>query len=211
MDARAPTADPAEQTLAAQDAAALMQHRQTILPKRLAEPGPDEAQLDQIFRAAAAAPDHNERLPWRFVLLPASERGRLADVFAQSLLERDAGATAEQVEQAREKAFRSPTLMLAIVDVGPPDDEIPAPERYLSAGSAIQNMLLMATAQGFGSALTSGKAMESAALRELFALQPTEHAVCFVSIGTAARRKPVRLRPEPARFVSSLASTQTPP
>jgi nitroreductase len=210
MDAPAPTAAPAELS-AAVHAAALMAHRQTILPKRLVDPGPDESQLDEIFRAAASAPDHNERLPWRFVLIPASERGRLADAFAASLRERDADATAEQVEQAREKAFRSPTLMLAIVDTGPPEDDIPAPERYVSAGSAIQNMLLMATALGFGSALTSGKAMESAALRELFTLQPTERAVCFVSIGTAARSKPVRLRPEPGRFVSTLAPTPAKP
>ena len=204
MDAPVPTAAPAEPPTAALNAAALIAHRQTILPKRLDEPGPDESQLDQIFRAAAAAPDHNERLPWRFVLIPSSQRERLAQVFAASLRERDPLATAEQTEQAREKAFRSPTLMLAVVDSGPPDDEIPPPERYISAGGAIQNMLLMATAQGFGSALTSGKAMESNGLRDLFALRDTEHAVCFVSIGTAAKRKPVRARPEPDRFVSTL-------
>jgi nitroreductase len=204
MDAPAQMAAPADPPTAALNAAALIAHRQTILPKRLDEPGPDESQLDQIFRAAAAAPDHNERLPWRFVLIPASQRERLAQVFAASLRERDPLATAEQTEQAREKAFRSPTLMLAVVDSGPPDDEIPPPERYISAGGAIQNMLLMATAQGFGSALTSGKAMESKVLRELFALRDTEHAVCFVSIGTATRRKPARARPEPDRFVSTL-------
>ncbi|MDP3761490.1 MAG: nitroreductase [Ramlibacter sp.] len=204
MDAPAPTAAPAEPPTAALNAAALMAHRQTILPKRLAEPGPDESQLDQMFRAAAAAPDHNERLPWRFVLIPASQRERLAEVFAASLRERDPLAGADQLEQAREKAFRSPTLMLAVVDTGPPGDEIPPPERYISAGSAIQNMLLMATAQGFGSALTSGKAMGSKGLRHLFALRDTEHAVCFVSIGTAVRRKPARARPEPDRFVSTL-------
>ncbi|MDF2466188.1 MAG: nitroreductase family protein [Ramlibacter sp.] len=204
MDAPAQMAAPADPPTAALNAAALIAHRQTILPKRLDEPGPDESQLDQIFRAAAAAPDHNERLPWRFVLIPASQRERLAQVFAASLRERDPLATAEQTVQAREKAFRSPTLMLAVVDSGPPDDEIPPPERYISAGGAIQNMLLMATAQGFGSALTSGKAMESKVLRELFALRDTEHAVCFVSIGTATRRKPARARPEPDRFVSTL-------
>jgi nitroreductase len=187
-------------------AAALIQQRRTVLPKRLSEPGPDAAQLEQIFIAAAAAPDHGERLPWRFVVIPAQERGRLAEAFAASLLERDAQATPEQVAQAREKAFRSPLLLLAVVDTGAPEDPIPAAERYVSAGCAIQNMLLMATALGFDSALTSGKAMESKGLRELFALQAAEHAVCFVSIGTADRRKPPRQRPEPGRFVSTLGS-----
>jgi nitroreductase len=197
----APPVDPA---VTGPWAATLIQHRQTILPKRLAEPGPDAAQLEQIFRAAAAAPDHGERLPWRFVLIPSTARERLAEVFAASLLERDAQATAEQVAQAREKAFRSPTLMLAVVDAGPEGDDIPFVERLVSAGCAIQNMLLMATALGFGSALTSGKAMESKGLRELFGLQAGEHAVTFISIGTAAKRKPVRPRPEPGRFVRTL-------
>jgi nitroreductase len=185
-------------------AAALIHHRQTILPKRLVEPGPDVAQLEIMFGAAAAAPDHGELLPWRFVMIPAGARGRLAAVFAASLLERDPCATTEQVEKAREKAFRGPVLMLAVVDVGSEDCEVPAIERILSAGCAIQNMLLMATSLGFASALTSGKALQSRGLRELFSLRLHEQAACFVSIGTADRRKPTRLRPEPSRYISFL-------
>ena len=66
----------AEPSASAQWAWALIQHRQTILPKRLDEPGPDERQLELILQAAAAAPDHGELLPWRFVLIPAAARAR---------------------------------------------------------------------------------------------------------------------------------------
>lgn len=188
----------------AQWAATLIQHRQTILPKQLAEPGPDVSQLELIFSAAAAAPDHGELVPWRFVVIPMGARGRLAEVFAAALLERDPSAAAEQVAQAREKAFRAPVLMLAVVDVGSPTSEVPAAERLVSAGCAIQNMLLMATALGFGSALTSGKALQSQWLRRLFSMRVCEQAVCFVGIGTAVRRKPPRQRPEPSRYISFL-------
>jgi nitroreductase len=185
-------------------AAALIEHRQTILPKRLFEPGPDPGQLDCILRAAAAAPDHGELLPWRFVLVPAAARGRLADVFAAALLERDAAATPEQMARAREKAFRGPVLMLAVVRTGPPGDDVPPAERLLSAGCAIQNMLLMATAMGFGSSLTSGKALQSQGLRSLFGVRDDEQAVCFVSVGTADRRKAGRQRPHTSQYVSTL-------
>jgi nitroreductase len=188
----------------AQWAATLIHHRQTILPKRLGEPGPDASQLELIFGAAAAAPDHGELVPWRFVVVPANARASLAEVFAASLLERDPSATPDQVEQARKKAFRSPLLMLAIVDVGAPSDEVPAPERFLSAGCAIQNMLLMATSLGFGSSLTSGKALGSRGLRELFSLRQCEQAVCFVNFGTIMHAKRRRQRPEPARYISFL-------
>ncbi|HKB52638.1 MAG TPA: nitroreductase family protein, partial [Ramlibacter sp.] len=78
-------------------------------------------------------------------------------------------------------------------------------ERLISAGCAVQNMLLMATSLGFGSALTSGKALQSQGLRELFSLRAREQAVCFVSVGTPLGRKPRRLRPEPSRYVDFLS------
>ena len=143
-------------------------------------------------------------LPWRFVVIPAAARARLSQVFADALLERDPAATPEQVAQAREKAFRGPVLMLAVVRTGSPDEEIPPLERVLSAGCAIQNMLLVATAMGFASSLTSGKALQSPGLRALFSLQDDEQAVCFVSLGTADRSKSARQRPEPGRYVSFL-------
>ena len=186
-------------------AAALIHHRQTILPKRLVEPGPDPSQLEFILGAAAAAPDHGELLPWRFVIIPARSRAALARVFAAALLERDPSASTQQVEKAREKAFRAPVLMLAVVDVGTAADEIPAAERFISAGCAIQNLLLMATALGFGSSLTSGKALQSDGLRNLFSLRPSEQATCFVAIGTPLGSRPKRLRPEPNRYISFLA------
>lgn len=183
---------------------ALIHTRQTILPKRLAEPGPDAAQLQAILGAAASAPDHHELLPWRFVLVPAGARDRLAEVFATALLERDASATPQQVAQAREKAYRSPLLLLAVVRLRDDDAEIEPHERIVSAGCAVQNMLLMAHAQGFGGALTSGKALQSAPLRTLFGLKPDEQALCFVNIGTVVKARPVRLRPQAAQYVSTL-------
>jgi len=199
-----PGEPPVEPGPSAEWAWALIQHRQTILPKKLTEPGPDEAQLDLIFRAAAAAPDHRELVPWRFIVLPAATRARLAEVFASALLERDPAAAPHQVAQAREKAFRSPVLMLAVVRTGSLDEEIPPGERLISAGCAIQNMLLMATAMGFASSLTSGKALQSPGMRSLFGLAGDEQPVCFVSLGTAIRSKSSRQRPEPSRYISFL-------
>ncbi|MDP3884805.1 MAG: nitroreductase family protein [Hydrogenophaga sp.] len=188
----------------------LIQARQTVLPKRLMEPGPDAAQTQAILAAAAAAPDHLQLLPWRFILVPAGQRATLAEVFARALSERDPQATPEQLAQAREKAFRAPLLMLAVVDGARGDPEVDLNERILSAGCAVQNMLLMATALGFGSALTSGKALKSDTLRACFGLGASEQALCFVSVGTVLSRKPARARPAVADYVSTLGSGTTP-
>lgn len=185
-------------------AAALIQSRQTILPKRLGAPGPAGAELAQILGAAAHAPDHGQLVPWRFVLVPAAARAALAETFAQALLERDPHATPEQAEQAREKAHRSPVLLLVVVDAERGDPDVDLAERLVSAGCAVQNMLLMATAQGYGSALTSGKALKAAGLRALFRLLPSEQAVCFISMGTVVSRKGVRARPAASSYVGTL-------
>ena len=97
-------------------AAALIQSRQTILPKRLGAPGPNVAELAAILQSAAHAPDHGQLTPWRFVLVPDTSRTLLADVFAEALLERDPGAAPEQVEQAREKT-PSPSSACSTVKV----------------------------------------------------------------------------------------------
>lgn len=196
-----------EQPLSATALSDLMQARRTTLPKRLYPPGPDAQQLQRILEAAASAPDHGQLLPWRFVRIGSHARTALGEAFAAALRERDPQATAEQVAQAQEKAQRAPLLLLVVVDAARGDTAIDLPERMISAGCAVQNMLLMATALGFGSALTSGKALHAQALRALFQLQASEHALCFISIGTVlqvARKE--RVRPVPAEYVSDLSS-----
>lgn len=188
----------------ADQVAVLLRTRQTHLPRRLGAPGPNRAQLAAILDAAAHAPDHKGLLPWRFILVPQAARPALGDVFARAVLERDARAPLEQVEQAREKAFRAPVLVLAVVDGRTVEEGVPLHERIVSAGCAMQNMLLMATAYGFGSALTSGQSLQSPLLRALFALRDGEQALCFVSIGSVQSNKASRARPAPAQYVATL-------
>ncbi|MDP9964536.1 nitroreductase [Variovorax paradoxus] len=203
---------PADSPMTARQLAALLHARRTVLPKRLGAPGPDGAELEQILGAAASAPDHGGLVPWRFVVVPPPQRGRLADVFAQALLQRDAAATPAQQGQAREKAFRAPLLMLAVARMGPGNGEIPAAERILSAGCAIQNMLLAATALGYGSALTTGKALQSDELRALFALDRHDEPLCFISVGSVTVQKAGPARPALERYVSELGCVpQLPP
>ena len=186
-------------------AAELMRTRRTVLPKRLGLPGPDAAQQHAMLEAATSAPDHGQLRPWRFVEVPLAAREALGQVFVQALQERDPQATAEQCEQAREKALRAPWLLLLVVNGAGGDPAVDLLERTVSAGCAVQNLLLMATAQGFGSALTSGKALTAESFRQLFALAEGERALCFVSVGTVLTHKPGRVRPTVADVLSTLA------
>jgi nitroreductase len=190
-------------------ASELMLARRTVLPFRLGEPGPDAAQLQAILAAAGSAPDHRNLLPWRFIAVPADRREALAEVFVQALLERDPQAEPHDIAKAREKGFRSPFLALLAVDAVKGDAEIGLAERLISAGCAAQNMLLMATAMGYGSSLTAGKAIGSLALRRFFDLRESEQAVCFLSLGTALSHGKASVRPQVGDYVSTLGTGGT--
>lgn len=208
-EARSGSAAPAEGAAqgseAWQLAQALIHSRRNVTPRRLVAPGPDATQLHELLALAAAAPDHGQLTPWRFVVVPAQQRHRLAEVFAKALHDRDPQASEAQLASAREKAHRAPLLLVAVACLGPREPDTPPLERMVAMGAAIQNILLGAHAMGFGAGLTSGKAMASSRLRALLGLLDDEQAVCCVNIGTVTRNKPREgPRPEPHAFVRML-------
>ena len=187
------------------DFGALLKSRQTVSPKRLLEPGPTDEQLGIILQAASHAPDHGQLTPWRFILIPQPNRPALGTVFREALRQRDALATETELQQAAEKAQRAPVLLAAVLRKAQKEvAEVPDAERLISQGCAIQNVLLMATAMGFGSALTSGKALNHPDMRQLLGLQAHETLTCFVNIGTASRKPTERLRPHYGQYTSTL-------
>ena len=173
----------------------LIHGRVHVSPKRLGNPGPDRSQKNQILLAANAAPDHGRMMPWRFIEIGQGSRDVLGEVFYQCLLDRDQNATDIQLQDAREKASRGPLLLLAIANYVEHTNEISKEEKLVSLGCAIQNILLSAYALGFGSGLSSGKALKSPRLRNLFNLMSNEDPICFITIGTVTQSKPGRIRP----------------
>lgn len=182
----------------------LITGRQNASPRRLEAPGPSPAQLAGMFALAAAAPDHGCLIPWRFVVVPDAKRVLLAEAFALALIDRDPGATLDQIEAAREKAYRAPLLMLAIAVLAHGPEEIPATEKLVSLGAAIQNLLIGAHASGFGAGLSSGRSITSTRICALFGLMEGEVPVCFIAIGTPMRSREPRERPRPEMFVTTL-------
>jgi nitroreductase len=181
---------------------ALIHSRQHVSPKRLIDPGPNSSQKLEILNAAGAAPDHGRITPWHFYEVSSKSRNLLGNLFADALIERDPSATLNQVDEAKQKAFRGPLLLLATVNLNNELDNIPEQEKIISAGCAIQNILLMANALGYGSGLSSGKALYSQKMRELFLLKDKEQPLCFITIGTISTHKPNKKRPDVSSYTS---------
>ena len=184
-------------------AEALIHSRQHVSPKRLMAPGPNPSQKLKILNAAGAAPDHGKVTPWHFYEISLESRTLLGELFADALILRDPNARPTQLYEARQKAFRGPLLLLATAKLNNALDNIPEQEKLISAGCAIQNILLMANSLGFGSGLSSGKALCSQKMRELFSLKNKEEPLCFITIGTISAHKPNKQRPD-ASFYSSV-------
>lgn len=182
----------------------LVAARRNFTLRRLHAPGPDDAALARIVEAAAHAPDHGLLRPWRFVLIPDQRRADLGEVFAAALAGRDPGCDEEALASARDKAFRAPCLLVAILRDDAGSKTIPVAEKLVSLGCALQNLLLAAVAEGFATGLASGAAMDSPGMRRLLRLAPQESAICFIGVGSAANAKPPRSTPDAADYLSSL-------
>jgi len=156
-------------------------HDRTAEP--LVEPGPDATQIQTLFEAAASAPDHGQITPWRFVVIAPDKRERLLCALQTQPAPLATPLDAMPLADAPQ-AWQAPFLALAIARLGPSEPDIAPLERLVSLGAAVQNLLLMAHAMGFGARLGTDPALSGNALRALLELAPTEQAVCFVHVGT---------------------------
>lgn len=154
---------------------------------RLTSPAPSGDDLDLILRAGAAAPDHEELRPWRFVLLEGEGQDAFGRVLADAYLARirDAGGepTDGQLHKERTKLGRAP-LVVVVCAIHVHETKIPWIEQQASAAAAAQNILLAATALGFGSMWRTGDPSYDESVKR--ALDLTEHdaIVGFLYLGT---------------------------
>ena len=166
----------------------------------LAEPAPSAAEIDQLLRLAARAPDHGKLAPWRFILLEGAAKAafarRLEDL-AQS--RGDARAAAKLAK------LKIPPLGIAVVS-SPRVGEIPEWEQRLSAGAVCTNLLYAAQALGYGANwITDWYAYDTDA-QKILGLGEGEQVAGFIFIGTAKEPPQERERPT----VSNLVSTWKP-
>ncbi len=196
--------DPNEEQDVLDAALTLIHSRHHVSPKRLGDPGPDREQVEKILTAAGAAPDHGRLTPWRLVIIPPERRHILGEAFADALVERDGEATEVQKREAREKAYRGPFLVVVVARLGMALGPVHPQERLISAGCAIQNMLLVAHAMGFGAGLSSGRALYSQRMRNLLQLAEDEQPLCFLIVGTVRTSKSPKQRPAMGDYTSTL-------
>lgn len=150
---------------------------------RLTDPAPDQAALDNMFRAAMRAPDHGLLRPWRFLVLRGPARERLGELFMQAALLDEPDMTPEKLDKLRGKPLRAPMI---IVGISSPRDhpKIPVWEQQLAAGAAIDNLLIAAHAQDIGAIWRTGPMATHDTVTSGLGLTAQEGILGFIYLGT---------------------------
>ncbi|HAN63048.1 MAG TPA: nitroreductase, partial [Rhizobiales bacterium] len=127
----------------------LLLTRRSVSANSLGEPGPNEAELELILRAASRVPDHKKLVPWRFLLFQGEARARFGKVLAEVCRAEESDPGQFRLENEANRFMRAP-LVIAVVSRVVKNPAAPEWEQILSAGAACQNLLIAATALGFG-------------------------------------------------------------
>jgi nitroreductase len=166
--------------------------------KVLADPAPGEDDLRVILSAAAAAPDHGRHRPWRFVIIAGSGREAFGDVLAEayrkSCAERGQAPDPSTLERERAKPMRAPAIIVVACAAGG-DEKVPRLERLAATAAAVQNLLLAATALGYGAMWRTGAAARDQHVKTALGFAGDDDIIGFVYLGTI----PADPKPSPAR------------
>lgn len=173
----------------------LLLTRRSAKALTMVEPGPSDSEIETILRAGARVPDHGKLAPWRFILFKDDARAKFGDLLAKIYAEVETRATEEQIAFERGRLSRAP-LVVAVVSRVTPGIKIPEWEQSLSAGAVCQNMLIAATALGYGAQwLTEWYAFD-ASVNEALGLGENERIAGYLYFGSESVAKDERPRPE---------------
>jgi len=178
------------------DALTAIRRRRSV--RVLVPPGPSSEELTSMLEAAVAAPDHGRCRPWRFIVLRKENKAAFADVFAQAYIQRcqRLGRVPDPSQQAQErsKLDRAPVVVVVACTMKHLD-KIPIWEQRAAVAAATQNLLVAATAFGYGSMWRTGPASSDPLIKAQLGLGDRDTIEAFVYLGTV----PSEHRPPPPR------------
>jgi len=171
--------------------------RRSVSPRRLAQPGPGEDDIERLLQVALRGPDHGGLRPWRFIEVARGERAALAQLFEEEKLRREPAATSLDRARAREHATNPPVLLVFVVSPKA-SSSARLSEQWLAAGAALGNLLNAAHLLGYGACVLSGDRCADEVLQRALGLQPRESLAGFVSVGHIGEAPPPASRASPS-------------
>ena len=165
-------------------------------------PAPTHSQIEAAIECAATAPDHKKLYPWRFIVTQGDARhelGRALLEAAQAKAVQEGEVLSEKdIKKTQSMPLRAP-LIITVVTKIQAHKKVPPFEQMLSAGAAVQNLILALKAQGFSTVWRTGLLCNELAVKAYFDVGPDDYVTAFVYTGTSPKseppRKPIDIEP----------------
>lgn len=158
-------------------------------------PAPSHTQIKAAIECAATAPDHKKLQPWRFIITEGNARHQLGRAFlaaAEAKAAREGEMLSEKTQQKTyNMPLRAPVIITVVTNMQA-HKKVPPFEQMLSAGAAVQNLILALKAQGFSTVWRTGLLCNEPAVKEYFGVAEDDYVTAFVYTGTSPCDKPVR-------------------
>lgn len=159
----------------------------------LNEPAPTHEQVTAAIGCAATAPDHKKLQPWRFIVTEGDARhafgqALVAAAEAKAIREGDTLSDKER-QKAASLPLRAPVIITVVTHMRE-HKKVPLFEQMLSAGAAVQNLILALKAQGFSTVWRTGLLCNEPAVKAYFDVSVDDYVTAFVYTGTSLRRTP---------------------
>lgn len=158
-------------------------------------PAPTHAQIETAIECAATAPDHKKLRPWRFIVTQGDARHELGNALVAAAKAKavQEGETLSEKDIAKTQAMplRAPVIITVVTKIQA-HKKVPPFEQMLSAGAAIQNLILALKAQGFSTVWRTGLLCNEPAVKSYFDVGPDDYVTAFVYTGTSPKNEPAR-------------------
>jgi len=168
----------------------------------LSIPAPIESQIRAAIDCAVTAPDHKKLRPWRFIVTQGNARHDLGRAFLAAAVAQAAQAGEELSEKSRKKTYNMPLrapVIITVVTHMQVHKKVPPFEQMLSAGAAVQNLILALQAQGFSTVWRTGLLANEPAVKAYFGVGADDYVTAFVYTGSSPcdmpTRKPIDIEP----------------
>jgi nitroreductase len=178
----------------------LLLRRRSSTARGLVAPGPDAEQIQLILTAGVRTPDHGKLTPWRFLIFEGEGRAEFGALLARVVTMREPEAGEVRLQLERQRFLRAP-LVIAVISSPKAGKPIPEREQQLSAGAVCQNMMIAATALGFGSLWITEWCAYDEAVTDALGLTAEERVAGFLYLGTRNETLRERERPDLAALV----------
>ena len=161
----------------------------------LSIPAPTEDQIKAAIDCAVTAPDHKKLRPWRFIVTQGNARHELGRAFLAAAEAQAAQQGETLSEKARQKTYNMPLrapVIITVVTQMQEHKKVPPFEQMLSAGAAVQNLILALKAQGFSTVWRTGLLCNEPAVKAYFDVSADDYVTAFVYTGSSPCDMPTR-------------------